>query len=252
MSCCSLAIGSACLKRCACSSCRRSMPRAQNPRAWIDGEQYHPGTCRAPAAHVHAGGQRHGGAQIHPEGSKGELMDCLSPKSSAYDSRGIAPSAAGANAGHGRRHPRRQVKVLGKSKNLKALQVTCAGGRGIGTPMAKKQPTAADQRQDRAAGESAAPNRRHHRIPRLRCWAWCTDALRPVKRISSRWLGTEALMLRIRPTGPPRSWRRICSWPRSNVCCRRWTGSKDDEALANAVLDVREVTRTRSTTYPTM
>ena len=142
------------------------------------------------------------GAQIHPEVLGKELTDRLSP----YLRMTFAveqPVVGGRNAsGHGRRNPRRQVKVLGKSKDLKALQVKFAQeAEESARRMVKKQADkAADQgkivQQANLLHRSGATT--ESRASML--WHGALDALRlPDERISSRWLGTEALMLASAP-----------------------------------------------------
>ena len=223
---------------------------ARKIRAWID-EQYPnlPGTaldvdCPDLAHAFTQAAIATVGAQIHPEVLGKELTDRLSP----YLRMTFAveqPVGGGRNAsGHGRRNPRRQVKVLGKSKDLKALQVKFAQeAEESARRMVKKQADkAADQgkivQQANLLHRSGATT--ESRASML--WHGALDALRlPDERISSRWLGTEALML---ASAPYRSTKELAQDLQLAAVKRllpQVDRLKDDEALANAVLDVREV-----------
>ena len=223
---------------------------ARKIRAWID-EQYPnlPGTaldvdCPDLAHAFTQAAIATVGAQIHPEVLGKELTDRLSP----YLRMTFAveqPVVGGRNAsGHGRRNPRRQVKVLGKSKDLKALQVKFAQeAEESARRMVKKQADkAADQgkivQQANLLHRSGATT--ESRASML--WHGALDALRlPDERISSRWLGTEALML---ASAPYRSTKELAQDLQLAAVKRllpQVDRLKDDEALANAVLDVREV-----------
>ena len=223
---------------------------ARKIRAWID-EQYPnlPGTaldvdCPDLAHAFTQAAIATVGAQIHPEVLGKELTDRLSP----YLRMTFAveqPVGGGRNAsGHGRRNPRRQAKVLGKSKDLKALQVKFAQeAEESARRMVKKQADkAADQgkivQQANLLHRSGATT--ESRASML--WHGALDALRlPDERISSRWLGTEALML---ASAPYRSTKELAQDLQLAAVKRllpQVDRLKDDEALANAVLDVREV-----------
>ena len=223
---------------------------ARKIRAWID-EQYPnlPGTaldvdCPDLAHAFTQAAIATVGAQIHPEVLGKELTDRLSP----YLRMTFAveqPVGGGRNAsGHGRRNPRRQGKGLGKAKNLKALQVKFAQeAEESARRMVKKQADkAADQgkivQQANLLHRSGATT--ESRASML--WHGALDALRlPDERISSRWLGTEALML---ASAPYRSTKELAQDLQLAAVKRllpQVDRLKDDEALANAVLDVREV-----------
>ena len=223
---------------------------ARKIRAWID-EQYPnlPGTaldvdCPDLAHAFTQAAIATVGAQIHPEVLGKELTDRLSP----YLRMTFAveqPVGGGRNAsGHSRRNPRRQVKVLGQSKDLKALQVKFAQeAEESARRMVKKQADkAADQgkivQQANLLHRSGATT--ESRASML--WHGALDALRlPDERISSRWLGTEALML---ASAPYRSTKELAQDLQLAAVKRllpQVDRLKDDEALANAVLDVREV-----------
>ena len=106
------------------------------------------------------------------------------------------------------------------SKDLKALQRKFAAqAEASARQMVKKQ---ADQAGEQGKLVSQA-NLLHKagattesRATML--WRGALDALRlPAERISSRWLGTEALMLASAPVQVHQGiWSKTCSWPRSN------------------------------------
>ena len=223
---------------------------ARKIRAWID-EQYPnlPGTaldvdCPDLAHAFTQAAIATVGAQIHPEVLGKELTDRLSP----YLRMTFAveqPVGGGRNAsGHGRRNPRRQTKVLGKSKDLKALQVKFAQeAEESARRMVKKQADkAADQgkivQQANLLHRSGATT--ESRASML--WHGALDALRlPDERISSRWLGTEALMLASAPYQSTKELAQDLQLAAVKRLLPQVDRLKDDEALANAVLDVREV-----------
>ncbi|EEP20717.1 ATP-dependent helicase HrpA [Bifidobacterium angulatum DSM 20098 = JCM 7096] len=223
---------------------------ARKIRAWID-EQYPnlPGTaldvdCPDLAHAFTQAAIATVGAQIHPEVLGKELTDRLSP----YLRMTFAveqPVGGGRNAsGHGRRNPRRQAKVLGKSKDLKALQVKFAQeAEESARRMVKKQADkAADQgkivQQANLLHRSGATT--ESRASML--WHGALDALRlPDERISSRWLGTEALMLASAPYQSTKELAQDLQLAAVKRLLPQVDRLKDDEALANAVLDVREV-----------
>ena len=73
-------------------------------------------------------------------------------------------------------------------------------------------------------------------------WRGALDALRlPDERISSRWLGTEALMLASAPYKSTKALAEDLQLAAVKRLLPNIDALKNDEALANAVLDVREV-----------
>ena len=73
-------------------------------------------------------------------------------------------------------------------------------------------------------------------------WRGALDALRlPAERISSRWLGTEALMLASAPYKSTKDLVEDLQLATVKRLMPNVDRLSDDEALANAVLDVREV-----------
>ncbi len=223
---------------------------ARKIRAWID-EQYPnlPGTaldvdCPDLAHAFTQAAIATVGAQIHPEVLGKELTDRLSPylrMTFAVEQSAVT----GRNAsGDGRRHPSRKVKVLGKSKDLKALQVKFAQeAEESARRMVKKQADkAADQgkivQQANLLHRSGATT--ESRASML--WHGALDALRlPDERISSRWLGAEALMLASAPYKSTKDLAEDLQLAAVKRLLPQVDKLQDDEALANAVLDVREV-----------
>ena len=73
-------------------------------------------------------------------------------------------------------------------------------------------------------------------------WRGALDALRlPGERISSRWLGTEALMLAAAPYKSTKELVEDLQLATVKRLLPNVDKLADDEALANAVLDIREV-----------
>ena len=136
------------------------------------------------------------------------------------------------------------IKVLGVSKDLKALQRKFAAqAEASARQMVKKQ---ADQAGEQGKLVSQA-NLLHKagattesRATML--WRGALDALRlPAERISSRWLGTEALMLASAPYKSTKDLVEDLQLATVKRLMPNVDRLSDDEALANAVLDVREV-----------
>ena len=221
---------------------------ARKIRAWID-EHYPdlPGTdvdaTYPDLAHVFTQAAiATVGAQIHPEVLGAELIERLSPY--LRMTFAVEQPAANGRGEHSRRGPRRQVKVLGKSKDLKELQVRFARqAEESARRMVRKQADqAADQgkivRQADLLHRSGATT--ESRASML--WRGALDALRlPDERISSRWLGAEALMLASAPYKSTKDLAEDLQLAAVKRLLPQVDKLQDDEALANAVLDVREV-----------
>ena len=149
------------------------------------------------------------GAQIHPEVLGPELVERLSPYLRVTFS--VEQQLPAGKHPRGRRHARGPIKVLGVSKDLKALQRKFA---------AQAEASARQMVKKRGA----------------------LDALRlPAERISSRWLGTEALMLASAPYKSTKDLVEDLQLATVKRLMPNVDRLSDDEALANAVLDVREV-----------
>ncbi|TPF92298.1 ATP-dependent helicase [Bifidobacterium sp. UTBIF-68] len=182
------------------------------------------------------------GAQIHPEVLGPELMDRLQPylKVTFSVEQQLPPSGSprGRRRGHG------AVKVLETSKDLVALQRKYAAqAQAQARQMVRKQ---ADQAAKQGNLVSQA-NLLHKagattesRATML--WHGALDALRlPDERVSSRWLGAEALMLAAAPYKSTKALVEDLQLAAVKRLLPNVDSLKDDEALANAVLDVREV-----------
>ena len=182
------------------------------------------------------------GAQIHPEVLGPELVERLSPYLRVTFS--VEQQLPAGKHPRGRRHARGPIKVLGVSKDLKALQRKFAAqAEASARQMVKKQ---ADQAGEQGKLVSQA-NLLHKagattesRATML--WRGALDALRlPAERISSRWLGTEALMLASAPYKSTKDLVEDLHLATVKRLMPNVDRLSDDEALANAVLDVREV-----------
>ncbi|TPF87159.1 ATP-dependent helicase [Bifidobacterium sp. UTCIF-37] len=181
------------------------------------------------------------GAQIHPEVLGPDLIARLQPylKMTFVVEERIGGRSSG-RPGRGRT----QVKTLGRSKDLKALQVKFAAeAKESARNMVRKQADKAGdagrlvERADLLHKAGATTESRASML-----WHGALDALRlPSDRISSRWLGTEALML---ASAPYKSTKELVEDLQLAAVKRLLPDVDrlpDDEALANAVLDVREV-----------
>ena len=182
------------------------------------------------------------GAQIHPEVLGTELTNRLNPYLKVTFS--VEQQLPAGKHPRGRRHARGPVKVLGASKDLKALQRRFATeAEASARQMVKKQAEQAGEqgnlvKQANLLHKAGATT--ESRADML--WRGALDALRlPDERISSRWLGTEALMLASAPYKSTKALAEDLQLAAVKRLLPNIDALKNDEALANAVLDVREV-----------
>ena len=187
------------------------------------------------------------GAQIHPEVYTDEQIAKLAPylRMTFSIEEPLPPVKSQHRHGNGRGHGSRQhVKVLGTGKSLVALQRQFAQ---LAAASARK----VVQRQAKAAeaqGKIVQQANLLHKAgattkPRADIlWAGALESLRlPSERISSRWLGAEALML---ASAPYRSTADLVEDLQLAAVKRllpRVDKLPDDEALAQAVSGVSEV-----------
>ena len=187
------------------------------------------------------------GAQIHPEVYTDEQIAKLAPylRMTFSIEEPLPPVKPQHRHGNGRGHGSRQhVKVLGTGKSLVALQRQFAQ---LAAASARK----VVQRQAKAAeaqGKIVQQANLLHKAgattkPRADIlWAGALESLRlPSERISSRWLGAEALML---ASAPYRSTADLVEDLQLAAVKRllpRVDKLPDDEALAQAVSGVSEV-----------
>ena len=181
------------------------------------------------------------GAQIHPEVLGPDLIARLQPYLKMTFV--VEERAGGRSSGRSGRG-RTQVRTLGRSKDLKALQVKFAAeAKESARNMVRKQADKAGdagrlvERADLLHKAGATTESRASML-----WRGALDALRlPSDRISSRWLGAEALML---ASAPYKSTKELVEDLQLAAVKRLLPDVDrlpDDDALANAVLDVREV-----------
>ena len=182
------------------------------------------------------------GAQIHPEVLGPELVERLSPYLRVTFS--VEQQLPAGKHPRGRRHARGPVKVLGTAKDLKALQREFAAqAEASARQMVKKQAEQAGEQgklvqQANLLHKAGATT--ESRATML--WRGALDALRlPGERISSRWLGTEALMLAAAPYKSTKELVEDLQLATVKRLLPNVDKLADDEALANAVLDIREV-----------
>ncbi|OZG64651.1 ATP-dependent helicase [Bifidobacterium hapali] len=183
------------------------------------------------------------GAQIHPEVLTGDLWEKLNPylrMTFVVEQQLPAPK----NARGSRRGGRGPVKVLGSSKSLVELQRRFAAqAEASARQMVKKQ-------ADRAADEGRlvehanllhkAGATTESRATML--WRGALDALRlPSERISSRWLGTEALMLAAAPYSSTKDLVEDLQLAAVKRLLPAIDTLPNDDALADAVLGVTQV-----------
>ena len=182
------------------------------------------------------------GAQIHPEVLGPELIERLSPYLKVTFS--VEQQMPGGRNQRGRRHDRGATKVLGTSKDLKALQ----------RRFAEQAEASARQMVRRQADQAGAQGKLVQQANLLHkagattesratmLWRGALDALRlPAERISSRWLGAEALMLASAPYKSTKDLVEDLQLAAVKRLLPKVDSLGSDEALANAVLDVREV-----------
>jgi ATP-dependent helicase HrpA len=182
------------------------------------------------------------GAQIHPEVLGPELVERLAPYLRITFS--VEQQLPAGKHPHGPRSARGPVKVLSTSKDLKALQRRFAEqAQASARQMVRKQADQAGQKgklvqQANLLHKAGATT--ESRATML--WRGALDALRlPCDRISSRWTGMEALMLAASPYQSTKDLVEDLQLATVKRLLPTVDALANDEAMANAVLDVREV-----------
>ena len=182
------------------------------------------------------------GAQIHPEVLTGELWEKLPAylrMTFSIEQQLPAPRNA-----RGRRHARGPVKVLGSGKSLTALQ----------RQFAKQAEASARRMVEHKAEQAASQGKLVEQANLLHkagatsesravmLWRGALDALRmPSERISSRWLGAEALMLASAPYPSTKALVEDLQLATVKRLLPNIDTLPDDDALADAVMGVTEV-----------
>ena len=182
------------------------------------------------------------GAQIHPEVLTGELWEKLPAylrMTFSIEQQLPAPRNA-----RGRRHARGPVKVLGSGKSLTALQ----------RQFAEQAEASARRMVEHKAEQAASRGKLVEQANLLRkagatsaaravmLWRGALDALRmPSERISSRWLGAEALMLASAPYPSTKALVEDLQLATVKRLLPNIDTLPDDDALADAVMGVTEV-----------
>ena len=182
------------------------------------------------------------GAQIHPEVLTGELWEKLPAylrMTFSIEQQLPAPRNA-----RGRRHARGPVKVLGSGKSLTALQ----------RQFAEQAEASARRMVEHKAEQAASQGKLVEQANLLHkagatsesravmLWRGALDALRmPSERISSRWLGTEALMLASAPYPSTKALVEDLQLATVKRLLPNIDTLPDDDALADAVMEVTEV-----------
>ncbi|RGL60167.1 DUF3418 domain-containing protein [Bifidobacterium bifidum] len=182
------------------------------------------------------------GAQIHPEVLTGELWEKLPAylrMTFSIEQQLPAPRNA-----RGRRHARGPVKVLGSGKSLTALQ----------RQFAEQAEASARRMVEHKAEQAASQGKLVEQANLLHkagatsesravmLWRGALDALRmPSERISSRWLGAEALMLASAPYPSTKALVEGLQLATVKRLLPNIDTLPDDDALADAVMGVTEV-----------
>ena len=181
-------------------------------------------------------------AQIHPEVLTGELWEKLPAylrMTFSIEQQLPAPRNA-----RGRRHARGPVKVLGSGKSLTALQ----------RQFAEQAEASARRMVEHKAEQAASQGKLVEQANLLHkagatsesravmLWRGALDALRmPSERISSRWLGAEALMLASAPYPSTKALVEDLQLATVKRLLPNIDTFPDDDALADAVMGVTEV-----------
>ena len=181
-------------------------------------------------------------AQIHPEVLTGELWEKLPAylrMTFSIEQQLPAPRNA-----RGRRHARGPVKVLGSGKSLTALQ----------RQFAEQAEASARRMVEHKAEQAASQGKLVEQANLLHkagatsesravmLWRGALDALRmPSERISSRWLGTEALMLASAPYPSTKALVEDLQLATVKRLLPNIDTLPDDDALADAVMGMTEV-----------
>ena len=182
------------------------------------------------------------GAQIHPEVLTGELWEKLPAYLRMTFS--IEQQLPAPRNTRGRRHARGPVKVLGSGKSLTALQ----------RQFAEQAEASARRMVEHKAEQAASQGKLVEQANLLHkagatsesravmLWRSTLDALRmPSERISSRWLGTEALMLASAPYPSTKALVEDLQLATVKRLLPNIDTLPDDDALADAVMGVTEV-----------
>ena len=182
------------------------------------------------------------GAQIHPEVLTGELWEKLPAYLRMTFS--IEQQLPAPRNTRGRRHARGPVKVLGSGKSLTALQ----------RQFAEQAEASARRMVEHKAEQAASQGKLVEQANLLHkagatsesravmLWRGTLDALRmPSERISSRWLGTEALMLASAPYPSTKALVEDLQLATVKRLLPNIDTLPDDDALADAVMGVTEV-----------
>ena len=181
-------------------------------------------------------------AQIHPEVLTGELWEKLPAylrMTFSIEQQLPAPRNA-----RGRRHARGPVKVLGSGKSLTALQ----------RQFAEQAEASARRMVEHKAEQAASQGKLVEQANLLHkagatsesravmLWQGALDALRmPSERISSRWLGAEALMLASAPYPSTKALVEDLQLATVKRLLPNIDTLPDDDALADAVMGMTEV-----------
>ncbi|MFT8704248.1 ATP-dependent RNA helicase HrpA [Bifidobacterium aquikefiricola] len=145
---------------------------------------------------------------------------------------------------HGRHRRHQQVKVLGSGKSLTQLQhrfaeqSEAAAKQQVGRKAAEAASEGKPVEQSRLLHQAGATTTSHSQM----LWKAAVKTLQlPADRISSRWLGEEALMLAATPYPSTKALIQDLQWATVKRLLPDVDGITSDQALAQAVEDVHEV-----------
>ncbi|MFT9392498.1 ATP-dependent RNA helicase HrpA [Bifidobacterium sp.] len=198
-------------------------------------------------------------AQIHPgifnDEQRGRMPDytrmTFVVEAPAGDNEG--GKGAGADSGsvdnrsrshHSHHRRKRGIRVLGSGKSLTELQhrfadeSKAAARRQVGRRAAEAASKGKPVEQSKLLHQAGATTISHREM----LWDAAFEALRmPPERISSRWLGEEALMLAATPYPSTKALTRDLQYAAVKRLLPRIDGVSSDQTLAQSIDDVREV-----------
>ena len=156
----------------------------------------------------------------------------------------VIEDSATQSSNHGHHRHQQRVKVLGSGKSLIQLQhrfaeqSEAAAKQQVGKKAAEAASKGKPVEQSRLLHQAGATTTSHSQM----LWKATLATLHlPSERISSRWLGEEALMLAATPYPSTKALIQDMQWATVKRLLPHVDGINSDQALAQAVEDVREV-----------
>ena len=183
------------------------------------------------------------GAQLHPEVFNDDQLAKLPPYTRmTFSVEGARPDKGRRHASHG--HGRGHTQVLGTSKSLHELQMLFAAQAEAS---ARKLVSSKAQKAAEAGKLVEQTNLLHRagattQTRSSMLWKGALDALRlPTERITSRWLGAEALMMASAPYSSTKALVEDLQFAAVKRLLPNVRELPDDAALDQAVNDVSEI-----------